>query len=943
MTGWVVHPPVLPANWGPDSIPEETWRRCEQVAREAEEVLSLPEPERTAAGIALFNWIHEGRRAAYSANGGGWLDPGNVIYQYLSLHPLHLLRSLYLTKHPEAATAADAIEKTASRANDPEIAHARETGQKMVLYRGEGTHARPSYYPKGSTDAGGWWTSSRQSAEQYARSTEQGQVYRIEVDPDEVDPRGLPGYFFIPDPKVRERRRLYAEGSKTAGQYNPIEREITLDGQKFVLSFDPIRTPWWRSIRATVGTIKGSEAGYLTWGFDNTIGDVGVQKRWQRRGLATAMLEFAREIVPDLKHSHALTDDGKAWSQAVGSKTAASDEWKNIPGLEFRARGCMVTAFSPEADAAGRVAGKISWYRDGEIWFIGVFDKYRRMGLATELFRRAKEFNPKVHHSEVLTDDGKAWSQAVGSKVAATGGTIWRGLRLPVSDEVRALAKSYWDEAEVAEHRSAKIGQIFLDLMESHTGRHSGTGLGIHWSTRPEMADVAAETSGQRLDWPVVVEATYRPEDVVPEDDDLYGLSGVWQGNKTEAEVLIKPGSRLTVTGLWLAENFAGTNIFSVDDCPKMNIRGTQYRNVLISPQQRMAAISQLSGTVRAGDDDAQTRSRTQGARPQRDHAGPDQEDRTGGLGGHRGGRDRHAGRGRGGLGQEGLSAAQPRPAHHLAAPTPERPALAGPLARSWANYGTETLNKVKGALRDLHNGEVQPDPKQRPPLKGFYTIPFGGTVTSTGDRIILMHQGGVWVCVDLVFDHDYDPAEERIAAWIRAIQRTSKRGAAQQTHDVRLLLLPLDAEQAHAAILTHLDTAGDQHEAAIYPQRRRTLGTWDRDLMHSITKDHGFTMHDHIGDAPSQGFMVSLDKGSEETVPITDISPEKVSDYMSVHQQELRDPNNYLGGWTYKGNVFLDISRHVPDQEQAVRLAKANNQLGIYDLGAGQTIMTPA
>ena len=111
---WVVRPPALPATWGPDDIPDSTWERCEQAALNAMDILDLPEPERTEAGTIYFDWLHEGRRAAYSAYGGGWLDPGNVIYQYLTQHPEGLLRKLYLCKHPEEASIAEAIEKAAT-------------------------------------------------------------------------------------------------------------------------------------------------------------------------------------------------------------------------------------------------------------------------------------------------------------------------------------------------------------------------------------------------------------------------------------------------------------------------------------------------------------------------------------------------------------------------------------------------------------------------------------------------------------------------------------------------------------------------------------------------------------------------------------------------------------------------------------------------------------
>lgn len=105
------------------------------------------------------------------------------------------------------------------------------------------------------------------------------------------------------------------------------------------------------------------------------------------------------------------------WTSSLQAE-AASEEWRNIPGLTFRVSRSKVTAFSPEADAKSMVAGKVSWYPSGEIWFVVVFPAYRRMGLATELLRRAREVNPNVHHSENLTEDGMAWSSATASRTA---------------------------------------------------------------------------------------------------------------------------------------------------------------------------------------------------------------------------------------------------------------------------------------------------------------------------------------------------------------------------------------------------------------------------------------------------------------------------------------------------------------------------------------------
>jgi ribosomal protein S18 acetylase RimI-like enzyme/2'-5' RNA ligase len=215
---WVVHPPVLPADWGPDSIPPEIWRRCEQTAREARATLALPEPDRTEQGIVFFDWIHEGRRAAYSAYGGGWLDFGNVVYQYLEQSPDRLLRRLYLCKHPEAATTADGISATAVS---------------------EG------------------WTS----------------IPDLDIHEDWGLPNLLP----------RERVVCAYSGSKRIG--------------------------------------------WLVWDEEtHLINVVVVEPEYRRMGLATELLEVARQADPQVKHDEAhLTEPGKAWRATVSSVPVGVD------------------------------------------------------------------------------------------------------------------------------------------------------------------------------------------------------------------------------------------------------------------------------------------------------------------------------------------------------------------------------------------------------------------------------------------------------------------------------------------------------------------------------------------------------------------------------------------------------------------------------------------
>lgn len=85
----------------------------------------------------------------------------------------------------------------------------------------------------------------------------------------------------------------------------------------YTISHDPLK---YRTVRAD--TPGGRNVGYLMWekpGEHNnnqpTITSVRVSKPQQGKGLAGAMLQHALEHEPGLKHSHALTEDGKRFAE----------------------------------------------------------------------------------------------------------------------------------------------------------------------------------------------------------------------------------------------------------------------------------------------------------------------------------------------------------------------------------------------------------------------------------------------------------------------------------------------------------------------------------------------------------------------------------------------------------------------------------------------------
>ena len=64
----------------------------------------------------------------------------------------------------------------------------------------------------------------------------------------------------------------------------------------------------------------GKQVGHLGWDSDqdhvperqrNAVSNVDVLSAYRRRGLATAMFEYGRQMNPDLRHSPTLTEDGQ--------------------------------------------------------------------------------------------------------------------------------------------------------------------------------------------------------------------------------------------------------------------------------------------------------------------------------------------------------------------------------------------------------------------------------------------------------------------------------------------------------------------------------------------------------------------------------------------------------------------------------------------------------
>lgn len=82
---WSVRPPHLP-DWSIDRLPEggdNLLAEAEGYAAVVDAISKMPEPFQTQQGKALWKHLHSDRGRAFSDEGEGWLDPGNLIEKAL--------------------------------------------------------------------------------------------------------------------------------------------------------------------------------------------------------------------------------------------------------------------------------------------------------------------------------------------------------------------------------------------------------------------------------------------------------------------------------------------------------------------------------------------------------------------------------------------------------------------------------------------------------------------------------------------------------------------------------------------------------------------------------------------------------------------------------------------------------------------------------------------
>ena len=82
-------------------------------------------------------------------------------------------------------------------------------------------------------------------------------------------------------------------------------------------------------------------------------------------------------------------------------------------------------------------------------------------------------------------------------------------------------------------------------------------------------------------------------------------------------------------------------------------------------------------------------------------------------------------------------------------------------------------------------------------------------------------------------------------------------------------------------------------------------------------------------------GYAVGTQEGTGKVVEGKEVTEQDIKDFARENEQELKDPNKFIGTWYNKadGNTHIDISTVVKTEEDAQNLGRANKQLAVFDI----------
>ncbi len=119
------------------------------------------------------------------------------------------------------------------------------------------------------------------------------------------------------------------------------------------------------------------------------------------------------------------------------------------------------------------------------------------------------------------------------------------------------------------------------------------------------------------------------------------------------------------------------------------------------------------------------------------------------------------------------------------------------------------------------------------------------------------------------------------------------------------------------------------------------TSKTFGQALYDEIWMNGGLS-YNPIEETPKTGYMVGilvLDEFEPEGLKETEVHKRISEAYCKYYNYRFDLHDRFFGGWLSEGILYLDISEHVENREDAIALAKARGELAIYDIANDKSI----
>ena len=120
------------------------------------------------------------------------------------------------------------------------------------------------------------------------------------------------------------------------------------------------------------------------------------------------------------------------------------------------------------------------------------------------------------------------------------------------------------------------------------------------------------------------------------------------------------------------------------------------------------------------------------------------------------------------------------------------------------------------------------------------------------------------------------------------------------------------------------------------------------RSVLDRVKENGGLSVSLKDGSEPTKGYMVAKGKKYAAIVKADDFFDETkgaeiLSSYMKQHKADLATGKNYLGLWhnTEDGQVYLDVSENIMDEEEATSRGRERDQISIWDVANFKEVQT--